>query len=209
MSLIPETLDDIPNENEPNEIQSLDGEEEKSVISIAEESTTTATSTINKIYELCNDSKESDDEHWEEIREWLTTQPKNIIEEGVETAGEFNSCALHLVCRNNPPVDIVKLLCTISPHIAEYADLFGWLPLHYACANGADEQVIQVLIEVCPSSMLTADKKGRTPLHFALNLNRPASPFAIELLAATGAAKLADENGMLPIHYGKCAYTIK
>ena len=184
--------------------QELNNAQEESIRSVGTEASSSST-LINQLYELCDVAKEHDEVSWDAIRAWLTSQADEAILEGVESLGEFASCALHLVCRNCPPVDIVKSLCTVAPQASECADTFGWLPLHYACANGASEQVIQLLIEVCPSSIMTADKKGRTPLHFALNLNRPATPLAIELLACTGAARLADENGMLPLHYA-CAY---
>lgn len=147
-------------------------------------------------------------ECWDLVREWLRMHSIEETKEAVEFKGEFDTTALHVACRNQPPVDIVEIMLMVAPDMIFWADSFGWLPLHYACANGTEIEVAQLLLDAYPDSSLTTDKRGRTPLHFALgNVESPPTPALVTLLAGKKgeSAKWPDENAMLPIHYA-CAY---
>lgn len=118
--------------------------------------------------------------------------------------------AVHIACRNSPPLDVIDVFLTIADETLQAQDSFGWLPIHYACACAASSDVVKVLAEKYPESKTTVDRRGRTPLHFALgqsnrNPGKLAEPAVIAILANTGAAGYADEQGMLPLHYA-CAY---
>mmetsp|Transcript_1396 Transcript_1396/g.2001 ORF Transcript_1396/g.2001 Transcript_1396/m.2001 type:complete len:776 (-) Transcript_1396:107-2434(-) len=159
---------------------------------------------IDYLHRLCDAA--NDEESWEEVRQWLRTHTTQEIEEGAQKQGEFQTTALHLACRNCPPIDIIENLLNAAPDIVRWADSFGWLPLHYACANGATEDVLRILADAFPESKTATDRRGRTPLHFALgNTDSPPTAAAVYLLSSTGAASCPDENGMLPLHYA-CAY---
>mmetsp|Transcript_3867 Transcript_3867/g.8515 ORF Transcript_3867/g.8515 Transcript_3867/m.8515 type:complete len:866 (-) Transcript_3867:203-2800(-) len=147
-------------------------------------------------------------ECWEYVRQWLREHSIEETKEAVELKGEFDTTALHVACRNRPPVDVVDIMLMAAPDMIFWADSFGWLPLHYACANGTDIGIVTLLLDAYPDSKLTTDKRGRTPLHFALgNVENPPSPALVKLLAGKSgeSAKWPDENDMLPIHYA-CAY---
>jgi len=151
---------------------------------------------------------ENPDECWDLVRQWLRGHSIEETKEAVEIKGEFDTTALHVACRNRPPVDVVDIMLMAAPDMIFWADSFGWLPLHYACANGTEIDIVKLLLDVYPDSKLTTDKRGRTPLHFALgNVENPPTPPLVKLLAGkTGeSAKWPDENAMLPIHYA-CAY---
>lgn len=147
-------------------------------------------------------------EGWEIVRQWLRNHGIDETKASVEIKGEFDTTALHVACRNMPPVDVVDIMLMAAPDMIFWADSFGWLPLHYACANGADISVVKLLLGSYPDSTLTTDKRGRTPLHFALgNVEVPPTAALVKLLAGKNgeSAKWPDENVMLPIHYA-CAY---
>jgi len=147
-------------------------------------------------------------ELWDYVRQWLQTHSVDETKLAVETKGDFDTSALHVACRNHPPVDVIEIMLMAAPDIIFWADSFGWLPLHYACANGADFGVITLLVNAFPDSRLNTDKRGRTPLHFALgNVTSPATPALVKLLAGKKgeSTRWPDENEMLPIHYA-CAY---
>ena len=81
-------------------------------------------------------------ELWDYVRQWLQTHSVDETKSAVETKGDFDTSALHVACRNHPPVDVIEIMLMAAPDIIFWADSFGWLPLHYACANGADFAVI-------------------------------------------------------------------
>lgn len=147
-------------------------------------------------------------ECWNLVRQWLREHSVEETKEAVEFKGEFDTTALHVACRNRPPLDVVDIMLMASPDMIFWADSFGWLPLHYACANGTEIEVVKLLLDAYPDSKLTTDKRGRTPLHFALgNVENPPTPPLVKLLAGKSgeSAHWPDENAMLPIHYA-CAY---
>ena len=169
----------------------------------------------NQLRLLCNavtapsvddEGQHDNDREWDSIRQWLLTNGAKEARQAVESLGEYQTTALHLACRNVPPVDVIDAMLSISPETVQWEDSFGWLPLHYACANRAPDVVLKMLAEAYPESMTSTDKRGRTPLHFALgNSDHPCTPAAVLLLSSSGAGSCADENGMLPLHYA-CAY---
>ncbi|KAL7472208.1 hypothetical protein ACHAXS_012526 [Conticribra weissflogii] len=145
---------------------------------------------------------------WEIVRQFLRTHSMAETQAACSAKGEFDTTALHVACRSEPPVDVVDILLMAAPDMIFWADSFGWLPVHYAAANGASLEVVALLLEAYPDSRLTTDKRGRTPLHFALgNVERPPAPELVRQLAGKRgeSAKWPDENRMLPVHYA-CAY---
>jgi len=151
---------------------------------------------------------EDPEECWDLVREWLQDHSIEETKEAMEMKGEFDTTALHVACRNHPPLDVVEIMLMAAPDMIFWADSFGWIPLHYACANGTDIAVVRLLLSRYPDSKLVVDKRGRTPLHFALgNAENPPTPPLVKLLAGEmgESTKWPDENAMLPIHYA-CAY---
>lgn len=145
---------------------------------------------------------------WEHVRTFLRTHSIEETKSAIETKGEFDTTALHVACRNNPPGDVIDVMIMAAPDMIYWADSFGWLPLHYACANGADVEVVKMLVDVYADSRLVTDKRGRTPLHFALgNVENPPTAELVRLLAGEKkeSVRWPDENQMLPLHYA-CAY---
>ena len=47
----------------------------------------------------------------------------------MEIKGEFDTTALHVACRNRPPVDVVDIMLMAAPDMIFWADSFGWLPV--------------------------------------------------------------------------------
>ncbi|KAL7557331.1 hypothetical protein ACA910_020319 [Epithemia clementina (nom. ined.)] len=143
------------------------------------------------------------EESWQVVREWLSSHDAETVRTAAEQRDESGLTALHLACRNIPPLDIIDVFLSVAADTVRLPDLCWWLPLHYACACGSDTAVIQALVESFPESRISTDRRHRTPLHFALG-EKSASPDVIFLLSSTGAASYPDDIGMLPLHYA-CA----
>jgi ankyrin repeat protein len=145
---------------------------------------------------------------WEHVRIHLRSHSIEETKSSIERKGEFDTTALHVACRNDPPSDVLDVMIMAAPDMIYWADSFGWLPLHYACANGADIEIVRMLVDAYPDSRLVTDKRGRTPLHFALgNVECPPTAELVRLLVGKRkeCVRWPDENQMLPLHYA-CAY---
>jgi len=150
------------------------------------------------------------EESWEPVREWLRNHTGDEVRQAAEQRDDSSRTALHLACRNQPPIDVIHVFLSVALETVEWADIFGWLPLHYASAYLTDLEVIKALMESFPAAKTTVDSRGRTPLHLVLgNGNRNnellAAHDVVAILSSSGAATHADYNGMLPLHYS-CAY---
>eukprot|EP00580_Thalassiosira_gravida_P016391 CAMPEP_0201668694 /NCGR_PEP_ID=MMETSP0494-20130426/20628_1 /ASSEMBLY_ACC=CAM_ASM_000839 /TAXON_ID=420259 /ORGANISM="Thalassiosira gravida, Strain GMp14c1" /LENGTH=143 /DNA_ID=CAMNT_0048149197 /DNA_START=48 /DNA_END=476 /DNA_ORIENTATION=- len=53
---------------------------------------------------------EDPNECWDYVREWLKEHSIEETKEAVELKGEFDTTALHVACRNHPPLDVVELM---------------------------------------------------------------------------------------------------
>ena len=68
-------------------------------------------------------------ECWEFVRQWLGAHSLVETKEAVEFKGEFDTTALHVACRNRPPVDVLDVMLVAAPDMVFWADSFGWLPV--------------------------------------------------------------------------------
>jgi hypothetical protein len=77
-------------------------------------------------------------ECWDLVRAWLREHSREETQEAMELKGEFDTTALHVACRNHPPLDVVDLMLMAGPDMIFWADSFGWIPLHYGerCDRG-------------------------------------------------------------------------
>ena len=93
---------------------------------------------INQLHLLCESVSNLDDtgpagvaareDVWNAIRQWLRTHTAEEARQAAELTGEYNTTALHLACRNVPPVDVVDVLLSAAPDTVQWEDSFGWLP---------------------------------------------------------------------------------
>ena len=72
---------------------------------------------------------ENPNECWDLVRTWLWDHCVNETKRAVEIKGEFDTTALHVACRNRPPVDVVDIMLMAAPDMIFWADSFGWLPV--------------------------------------------------------------------------------
>ena len=72
---------------------------------------------------------ENPNECWDLVRTWLSDHSLNETKRAVEIKGEFDTTALHVACRNRPPVDVVDIMLMAAPDMIFWADSFGWLPV--------------------------------------------------------------------------------
>ena len=72
---------------------------------------------------------ENPNECWDLVRQWLSDHSLDETKAAVELKGEFDTTALHVACRNKPPVDGVDIMLMAAPDMIFWADSFGWLPV--------------------------------------------------------------------------------
>ena len=58
---------------------------------------------------------EDPNECWDYVRQWLQEHSMEETKEAVELKGEFDTTALHVACRNKPPVDVVEVMLMAAP----------------------------------------------------------------------------------------------
>jgi hypothetical protein len=76
--------------------------------------------------------------------------------------------ALHLLCMNDPPFDIVARVSRISPNLPTHKDIYGQFPLHTVLAHGVTSwSVVEMLVNHNIYATDTCDNIGMTPLMLA------------------------------------------
>mmetsp|Transcript_19698 Transcript_19698/g.39939 ORF Transcript_19698/g.39939 Transcript_19698/m.39939 type:complete len:224 (+) Transcript_19698:154-825(+) len=75
--------------------------------------------------------------------------------------------ALHILCENQPPLDLVQSFMDRRPEFALQRDYLHQTPLHVAISCGASLSVIHCLLMECPEASELQDHLGRTPLMIA------------------------------------------
>lgn len=58
---------------------------------------------------------ENPKECWDLVRTWLSDHSLDETKSAVELKGEFDTTALHVACRNKPPVDVVDIMLMAAP----------------------------------------------------------------------------------------------
>ena len=158
------------------------------------------------LFELCHIIEHQGND-WEVLHDWFFRHSTTEAHDAASYRGRSGKSALHVVCTNNAPLDVVQRVFSANSDAICWDDDGGWTPLHYACHHGIDEEVLQFLVSKNPDGTKDTDLKGRNPLHFAVG-NQGKGLFRSSIfnsLADNGAVKVADKKGMCPLHYA-CAY---
>jgi Ankyrin repeats (3 copies) len=144
-------------------------------------------------------AKEEADFSWEPVRNWIRNHSEGDLREAAQQRGHHIMTALHVACRNAPPLDVIDCLLIAAGETAECQDSVGCLPLHYACGFSASYPVIKTLVDIFPESKTMVDVQGKTPLHYAMKTSNsdPSWAAVVLLLSSNGAARIADKEGML------------
>lgn len=75
---------------------------------------------------------------------------------------------LHVTCKNDPPLHIVKFLRKQYPQAVFEQDENNHYPLHVACKNGCSPEVIKYLLKKNCDAATKVDHKRRTPFLLAI-----------------------------------------
>ena len=141
-----------------------------------------------------------DKSNWDEAR-------KAVREENVSVPGGFGQWTpMHIACKRDPPLDIIKSLIAASPDSLDKFDACNRLPIHYAADYGASAPVIKMMVEACPKSILGVDDDGLTPLHIILKHISPDKEYpSVEVIKALSSDPstvwIADGDDKIPLHY--------
>uniref|UniRef100_A0A6S8X7S8 Uncharacterized protein n=1 Tax=Ditylum brightwellii TaxID=49249 RepID=A0A6S8X7S8_9STRA len=102
-------------------------------------------------------------ERWGKLRRLLSASTTaNVLSLFPDV--EMMQSALHLLCKRNPPLDIVEKFIEVLPQCPHRIDSEGRTPLHIAVSFEASLSVIDHLISIYPDAASTKDAHGRTPL---------------------------------------------
>lgn len=154
---------------------------------------------------LCSETKSDqngfvDPFKWERVRDFMLTNP-DIMGRASQVKNSEGRTALHHICLNKPPLDVIELFISCAGLAAMgVADRHKRLPIHYACMNTASIEVINALTQLDPRCIAKQDHQGGTPLHYAIR-NENASLGMIEAVCSEAAASLADCWGRIPLHH--------
>lgn len=110
--------------------------------------------------------------------------------------------ALHLVCRKQPPIDVICALIRAHPQGVSEKTVDGQLPIHFACFCGADETVITTLIEHNKKSLTTRDSSGETPLFSLCRASRSdirSTLISLLLEYCPVSSSIPDNKGRTPV----------
>ena len=134
---------------------------------------------------------------WSKLLARLSTHPHEA-----KWSDKCKNTALHLVCRRQPPLDVVLALIRSNPVSPTLLTVDGLTPLHFACYCGASPDVVSVLIRTNENAVTHAEKRGKTPLHctcagFRSSTREKVLKMLLEYNAS--AAILADEKGRTPV----------
>ena len=134
---------------------------------------------------------------WPKLLARLATHPQEA-----KWSDKCKNTALHLVCRRQPPLEVVLALIRSNPVSPTLLTVDGLTPLHFACYCGASPEVISVLIQTNKEATSLSEKRGKTPLHCTCAGFRNADrEKVIKMLLEcySNAAILPDEKGRTPL----------
>ena len=144
-------------------------------------------------------SNDSDDTDSKEIN-WTIIKTITNISSAKEKDTEGN-LSLHLACKNNAPLDVVKLLVETYPDAVKENNKREELPLHLACRNNVPLDVIKLLVESYPDSIKEKNREGQLALHLACNACATIEIVKLLIEGYLDATKEKNLYGHLPLHY--------
>jgi len=135
--------------------------------------------------------------NWPKLLARLASHPHEA-----QWSDKCKNTALHLVCRRQPPLDVVLALIRSNPISPTLLTVDGLTPLHFACYCGASPEVISVLMQTNKDAINHSEKRGKTPLHctcagFRTNDREKVVKMLLECYAK--ASLVPDEKGRTPL----------
>lgn len=95
-------------------------------------------------------------------------------------SGEAGLNLLHVICRFQPPEELVETMLYQFPSLSYEKDAQGRFPLHYASLHGSRSAVVKSLLAYNPEAAMQADISGKLPLHLACRPVRWQAPDEID-----------------------------
>eukprot|EP00591_Stephanopyxis_turris_P001804 CAMPEP_0195520030 /NCGR_PEP_ID=MMETSP0794_2-20130614/15963_1 /TAXON_ID=515487 /ORGANISM="Stephanopyxis turris, Strain CCMP 815" /LENGTH=707 /DNA_ID=CAMNT_0040649299 /DNA_START=63 /DNA_END=2186 /DNA_ORIENTATION=- len=155
------------------------------------------------LHAYCNLPFGESDAAWKDVRDFLTNHDDK--DELLNTQGEDQDTALHLICCRHPPIDVIEKCVEIAPEACMSPNMHGIIPLHYASLSDAKTapnmfQVIQAMINTSPNSIHVTDHEGKSPLDVMLEHSAILNPKVVSLLASHLSVNNVDIDGRSPFH---------
>ena len=143
-------------------------------------------------------------ELWDHVRQWLRARDPAETRAAVEYKGEFDTTALHVACRNHPPVDVVEVMLRAAPDMIFWADSFGWLPVRFRCIPlRTFRRIYSFRRGVSPhrSSRLPFPPPPAKQLHYACANGTDMAVTELLVAAFPDGRLNTDKRGRTPLHF--------
>uniref|UniRef100_A0A7R9VMQ9 Uncharacterized protein n=1 Tax=Pseudictyota dubia TaxID=2749911 RepID=A0A7R9VMQ9_9STRA len=105
----------------------------------------------------------AENRQWGNLRD-LLLRPESAQLGSLEDVDADGRTLLHVVCSNEPPLDVVKSVTNRFPTMTDATDDARRTPLHEAVSSGASTEVVKFLVESGPECTTRKDADGKTPL---------------------------------------------
>jgi hypothetical protein len=145
---------------------------------------------------------EQSGDDWEAIMDRMRAHPAEIMISG--NSDGMN--ALHLVCLQYPPFDVINQILTVCPQAAVQQNKELETPLHIAVYSDADDDLLLALISEAPHTVAITDRYGETPLHYAVQAGASFAVLEAMLHASPQAMHIVNHKGRTPLWYLRRSY---
>ena len=156
-----------------------------------------------------------EDQKWQSVEDFVRGDPgcTNVWLYGMDADEDtiltvWKRLPIHLACRWNAPVEVLKLIVEPFPGGLGLSDpQTGRLPLHWLVTNPCTLAQVHYLLRVWPEATREVDCSGRTPLHEAV-LHGMVAYDVVELLVEfdPDSTTQEDNEGNTPKNYANQSF---
>lgn len=138
---------------------------------------------------------------WGKLREQLKTQKgRSTFAAQKYLRNSAGRNALHVLCMNQPPLDIVQKFIDVCPDLAIDTDMNLWTPLHAAVYSTTNRSIVECLLSANSRAVEMMDTKGRTALNIAAQRSNLEVIRAL-IACYPRAVLIEDTEGMTPLEH--------
>ena len=119
----------------------------------------------------------------------------------IKDGDSYGKLPLHKCIEQNPPLKVVKALCSAFPAGILEKGKQDMLPIHIAIENKASDEVVEYLLRQNPEAAMAVDSSGRLPIVIGSITGMSESTLTSLLFAYPESVLLPDPEGKTPISY--------
>mmetsp|Transcript_26272 Transcript_26272/g.30519 ORF Transcript_26272/g.30519 Transcript_26272/m.30519 type:complete len:182 (+) Transcript_26272:118-663(+) len=147
-----------------------------------------------------------------DLEQWDVLRNKLKLDKNGRRAKKMygtKSTMLHLICKKQPPSDIIETLLKANPEAAFLkSDPYDELPLHHAFQRRmASTDVVRLLVKENPKAISTLSGLGVSPIHQACTFHAPYETLKVLVDAEPEVLSLEDDHHRTPWDVAKVQYS--